>query len=335
MSTTKSFWADQLDNEPWLDMTCYPTMFDTISLKCFLSQRVPKEIIDMIFDLSEYWPHSSRSLPSPIKAQGKVQESVLQEYPVHWREHRDSQATHLPSPIVAGEDGLILSSPPLGLPPAEVLQSPTLLAPRTRHPVRMIIFEVRYHRLFAINPKCRRPQIVRQSSARLEIGIKKPTHISVYSTRPVLEPEAWLKDHVFESSLRLRRVCDRVYTLWQSKRSSYDRVHTKIDLYMDHKDLADGMIGQKTVIWNREDSGDYLDDGWNLSGATLQHLSEANKAHVKDYVYSLAKQDWMEKANFLKQLEVGDSLGVWVKAKDGPTVSMIEGVRMHVFWAAS
>lgn len=64
-------------------------------------------------------------------------------------------------------------------------------------------------------------------------------------------------------------------------------------------------------------------------------LSEADIAHVKDYVHSLAKEDRREQANFLKQLEVGDSLGVWVKARDGPDVSMIEGLRMHVFWAAS
>ena len=316
-------------------MTCYPTVFDIISLKRFLSQHLPNEIIDMIFDLSEYWPYSSRSLPSPIKAQGKVQESVLQDYPDHWLEHRDSQATHSPSLTVAGEDGLILSLPPLGLPPTDALHSPTLLVPRTRHPVRMIIFEIRYYRLFAINPKCRRPQIVCQSSAGLEIGIKRPFHITSYSTRLILEPEAWLRDHVFESSLRLRRICDRVYTSWQSKRSSYDHAHTKIDLYMSHKELADGIIGQKTVVWNCDDSENDLDDGWNLSSATLQLLSEADKAHVKEYVHSLAKQDWREKANFLKTLEVGDSLGVWVKARDGPTVSMIEGVRMHVFWAAS
>lgn len=334
MSATKSFLADQLNNEPWLDMTCYPTIFDIMSLKCFLSQRLPNEIIDMIFDLSEYWPHSSRSLPSPIIAKGKLQES-LQQAPVHWLEHRDSQASHLPSLIAAGEEPFILRSPLLGFPPTNVLQSPTLLVPRTRHPVRMIIFEIRYYRLFAINPKCRRPQIVRTSSARLEIGIKKPTHTTANSARFNLEPEAWLKDHVCGSSLRLRRICDLVYTSWQSKRTSYDQVHTKIDLYMDHKELADGMIGQKAVIWKSDDSGNYLDDGWNLSSPTLQHISEADKAHVKDYVHTLAKEDRREEASFLKQVEVGDSLVVWVKGRDGPTVSMIEGARMHVFWAAS
>ena len=105
---------------------------------------------------------------------------------------------------------------------------------------------------------------------------------------------------------------------------------------MDHDVLADGMTGQKTVVWKCNDSENYLDDGWDLSGEIMMRfLSETDKAHMKDYVHSLAKEDRRERANFLKQLEVGDSLGVWVKARNGPDVSMIEGVRMHVFWAAS
>lgn len=345
MSTTKLFPSDQSNNETWLDLTCYPTFFDIISLKrLFLSHSLPNELMDVIFDLAEYWPYSSRSLPSPIKAQPEIQ----------WRDRR---GTHrLPSFKTASKDGPILSSPPLGLPPLNVLQSHALLVPSTRHPVRMVIFEIRYRRDFTLNPKWRRPQIVRQTSTRLEIDIKRPTESSPSSD---LEPDVWLKDHVDDSSLLLQQICDHIHTSWQSKRSLYDRAHTKIDLYMDHSVLADDMTGQKTVVWKYDDSenylddgwdlsrktmgglseaydsDDYLDNGWDLSGEIMRLLSEADKAHVNDYVHSLAKEDRREQANFLKQLEEGDSLGVWAKARSGPDVSMIEGMRMHVFWAAS
>ena len=324
MSTTKSFPKDQINNKPWLDITCYPKIFDIISLKrLFLSHSLPNEIIDVILDLAEYWPHSSRFLPSPIKAQREIR----------WRNRRGKY--HSPSFRVAPEDGPILSSPPLGLPPTNVLQSAALLVPPTRHPVRMVIFEIRYSHKFELDPKWHRPRIVRQTSTRLEIDSKRSTQPTESSLSIVLEPDAWLEVHVSESSLWLQQVCDHVYESWQAKRSLYDQAYTKIDLYMDLSVLADNMTGQKTVVWKCDDSENYLDDGWDLSSETMGFLSEADQAHLKDYVHLLAKEDRREQADLLKQLEVGDSLGVWVKARDGPDVSMIEGLRMHVFWAAS
>lgn len=52
---------------------------------------------------------------------------------------------------------------------------------------------------------------------------------------------------------------------------------------------------------------------------------------MNNLVHSLAKEDRRKQADFMKQLEVGDSLRVRVRVKDGPSVSMIE---MHVFLAA-
>ncbi len=77
MSTTRSFPADQVHNEPWLDMTRYPGVFDIVSIKRFLAHILPNELIDEILDLAEYWPHVSHNSPSPIKAQGRMPEDVL------------------------------------------------------------------------------------------------------------------------------------------------------------------------------------------------------------------------------------------------------------------
>ena len=150
-----------------------------------------------------------------------------------------------------------------------------------------------------------------------------------------MEPAVWLTARYIESSPRLQQICDRVYRSWQSKRSFCDPAHIKIDLDMNHKALAENMIGQKTVIWRYDDDGNYLDDRWDISRETLKFLSETEKAHVNEFVHALAQEDRRDQADFVKQLEVGDSLGVWVRVRDGPSVSMIEGVRVHVFWAAS
>ena len=331
-----------------MDMTHYPKIFDVTSLKRSLSHILPNELIDIILDLAEYWPHVSRSSPSPIKAQGEMRVPVPLDVQANWLDHRGPEAIAPISFTDSSEDGFVLRSPPLGMSYIDGVQSQLSLVPRTRHPVRMIIFEIRYSRVFAIDPKCRRRQVVRQSSTRLEFGIKKPVSSTDSSREAVLDPDTLstsstsedsqfqqYRDHVYEG-WHLKR--DRVYKAWHFKRSFCDPAHAKIDLYMDHKVLKDGMIGQKTILWRYDDdevTSAKLDDGWDLSEEALGRLSEADKAHLIDFVHSLAKDDRMEQADFMKQLEVGDSLGVWMRVKDGPSVSMIEGMKMHVFWAAS
>lgn len=336
MSTTESFPSDQRNNHPWLDMTHYPTAFDIVYLKRFLAHSLPNELIGIILDLSEYWPHYSCSSTSSVKAQGKVQENLVQP---HWLEHRGRETTTPLSFTDSSEDGFVLRSPPLAVPLADVVQSQALV-PQTRHPVRMIVFEIRYYRLFAMNPKCRRRQVVRQSKTRLEVGIKKPVPSTESRLRAVREPDTRPAARVVQDSPQLQQVCDRIYDSWQLRRSFCDPAHMRIDLYMDHKALADGMVGQKTVIWRCDDDDDVaganvLGDAWDLRGEPLPRLSGAAKAHVDDLVHSLANEDRTEQADFVKQLEVGDSLGVWVRVRDGPAVSMIERVSMHAFWAAS
>lgn len=317
-------------------MNHYPTIFDIFSLKRFLSHSIPNELIEIILDLAEYWPHSSCSSTSAVKAQGKIQENILR---TDWREHRGPEATTPLSFIDSRENGFVLRSPPLGTFPTKSVQLQASLVPRTRNPVRMILFEIRFYRLFAMNPKCRRRQILRQSRTRLEIGIKKPMPPTESPLRAVPEPAARPAAQILQGRPQLQQVCGSIYESWRLKRSFCDPAHAKIDLYMDHKVLADGMVGQKTVFWRCDDDDvtgtNFLDDGWDLSRECLPHLSEAETAHVNDLVHSLAKEERMEKAAFVRQLEVGDSLGVWVRVRDGPSVSMIERVRMHVFWAAS
>ncbi|CAD6587650.1 MAG: hypothetical protein ASARMPREDX12_002957 [Alectoria sarmentosa] len=339
MNTTKAFPSYQFHYEPWLDMSRYPTTFDIISLKRFLSQTLPTKVIDMILSLAEYWPHSSCSSASPIKAQGKVAQDAL---PAHWCKHRRPEATTPLSFTDSSEDGFVLRSPPIGIPHTDVVPFQALLVPRAPRPVRMIVFEIRYYRLFHTKPESRRPQVVRPSSTCLEVGIKKPLPPTESPARAILEPATPPIAQVLKGSPQLRRICDRVYRLWDLKRSFCDPAHTKIDLYMDHQALADNMLGQKTVVWRFDDDvvaeAKVLDDGWGRSEETGRHLwlfSEADKAQLDDFVHSLAKTDREEKADFVKQLEVGDSLGVWVRVRDGPSVSMVDGVRMHVFWAAS
>ncbi len=235
------------------------------------------------------------------------------------------------------EDGFILRGTPLGIPPTDALQFNTSLAPRTQHPARMIIFEIRYHRIFAINRKCcpRPRQIVRQSTTRLEIGIKKSKPSAEPPQMAIPKPVPQLTPQVPNESLG---ICDRVYELWLFKRSFCDPANAKIDLYLGFDALADNMMGQKTVFWRYDDDdcadADFLDDGWDLSALTRAH-PEPDKSQAHELVKYLAKEDRSRQADLFKQLEVGDSLGVWVRMRDGPSISMIEGVKMHVFWAAS
>ena len=98
-------------------------------------------------------------------------------------------------------------------------------------------------------------------------------------------------------------------------------------------------MGQKTIAWrfNNDDvASAFLDnDGWDaIEYHDSKYRSEAEKFKLNNFLHSLVKEDRRNQADFMKQLEVGDSLGVWVRV-DGLSVSMIEEVRMHTFWAAS
>lgn len=82
---------------------------------------------------------------------------------------------------------------------------------------------------------------------------------------------------------------------------------------MNHNELVDGMIGQRTVSRRCDDDdvadAKLLDDGWDLSGETVGPFSEVEKAHVNSFVLLLAKEDRRENANFIKLLEVGTVRG--------------------------
>lgn len=56
---------------------------------------------------------------------------------------------------------------------------------------------------------------------------------------------------------------------------------------------------------------------------------------MSNFVHLVAKEDQRKQADLMKQLEIEDSLGVWVISRDCPCVVMIENVSMHVFRAAS
>lgn len=320
-------------------MAHYPTVFNIISLKHSLSHSLPNELIEIILDFAEYWPHSSCSSTSSIKARGQVCQDAQHHCYAEWRQHRGPEATTPRSFADSSEDGFVLRSVPLGIHPTDNLQFQASLIPLTQHPVRMIIFEIRYYRLFACDPVRRRRDIVRYSSTCLELGIKKPMPSSESPPRAVLEPATRPTAQVVEGNPRLQRTSDRVYHAWDLKRNLCSRGNAKVDLYMSQMALADGMVGQKTVVWRTDDDdlagAKFLDDGWDLSGQPWSRLSETEKAHARDFIHSLAKEDRRKQVNFMKQLEVGDSLGVWVRVSNGPYGSKIEGMRMHVFWAAS
>lgn len=246
--------------------------------------NLPNEVIDMIFDLAEYWPHSSCSSSSPVKAQGKIRQDVLRSFPPRFLEHQGPEATTSQSFTDSSEDGFILRSQPLGIPPTNVVPLQASLVSRTRHPVRMIIFEIRYYRLSSMSLVLPQP-----NSTWLEVCIKKPKLPTESTTRVNLEPAIRPIAQVFEGSSQSQHICDRVYKLWHQKRSLCDPAHTKIGLYMDRSALEKGMMGQKTIVWRLNDddvAGAFLDDGWGMIENQMRHRPEVVKANLNKFIHS-------------------------------------------------
>lgn len=154
---------------PYFDLRKCPSMAAVISLRqhLALSRYLPNEIIDIILDLAEYWPHTSSILDMTTRVySGHIYSSSR---PARPRQKLERLLGTPGSRREWKENGFLIRTPPLGWqctsdtdlskrnerkPPAATqprpkwkpliprLQPPTWLPPRGLHPARRVVFEI-------------------------------------------------------------------------------------------------------------------------------------------------------------------------------------------------
>lgn len=277
------------------DINKFPSMNTILWLKNILTKRLPLEIVELVLDHAEYWPHTT----TINRRLGLVRT------PVKWRgSSSDIQSPSWPSPESKGMQevsGFTLYSPPLASENSPtrtatlkkglrrlVRRDPEInLPPRGLHPARMIVFETVSQRYDNQTGKFCDIGIIREDGQLLEQAV--PATESQRQNSSVL------------SSLRNNTK--------PSKPFKSDKTHHLVaqrECWFSPRAKA---LGKYVIKWRYDED---LQDGNN---------------NTDDEEILPTTTD------FIKKLRVGDILGLWAPVVRGCDIYNVDEVRMHAFWA--
>ena len=270
------------------DIDTFPSMSTILWLKKFLLKKLPLELVELVLDHAEYWPHTT-AIKSRLD---------LVRTPVRWRStSSDIQSPSWPSPeseAMLEVLGFTLYSPPLasgnsltraatlrkGLRRLVRREPDTFLPPRGQHPARMLVLEIFSHRLYTPIGKFCDIGIIRENDQVLEQDV--PAAESQRRNPSVLS--------AFRSNTKMGKTHHLV-----AQRECWFPAESKAE-------------GKYVTKWRRDD----FEDGINTN---------------------CDEQILPTTTGFIRQLRVGDSIGIWAPVARGNSVYRIEEVRMHAFWA--
>ena len=277
------------------DINSFPSMGTIYWLKGFLVKRLPVELVDLVLDHAEYWPHTTTIRPR----------LGLVRTPVKWRDTAsDILSPSWPSPESKAMQevlGFTLYSPPLAL-ESSLTRATTLtkglrrilrkdqgvcLPPRGQHPARMIAIEAVSQRYDNQTGKLCDIGIIREGDQPLEqdvsVAESQRRNSSVFST--------------FRSNMK------------PSKSVKPDKTHQLLaqrECWLVPGAKAEGKY---VITWRHdEDLEDEIKERSDEKGSPTT-------------------------SGFIRKLKVGDSVGLWAPVVRGNCVYRIDEVRMHIFWA--
>ena len=277
------------------DIHKFPSMSAIFWLRNVLLSRLPLEIVELILDNAEYWPHTTT-----IKHKLEIMRT-----PVKWRgTASDIVSRSWPSPESAAMQevlGFTLYSPPLasegsftrattlkkGLRRLLSKDSEICLPPRGQHPVRMVVVEAVSNQYDTLSGKfcdfgiVRNNEDLREKDLPMTQGQRRSS--SAIST--------------FRSTQK------------SSKSSKSDKQHHMVaqtECWFSPQAKAEG----KYVVKLRYD----------------ERLDNESKRQVD-------ADTMLSPTDFIKEAKVGDSIGLWAPVMRGSCVHQLDEVRMHTFWA--
>lgn len=316
-----------MDHPPYFDMKRCPTMLDVIKVRHYLSSKLPTELIDILLDLAEYWPHTSSILDMTTRVyHDHMRYGSYGRGPKTWWHNRSS------TPEMRREwkeTGFVMRTPPLGL---RCVQSDDRrkayrqswsasfarrnknkdsevsdwLPPRGRHPARAVLFEIlsREERA-ADHPTA--PGFRQDSKTLFEASVD---NIVLPQTRPEspVQPLYWTPEAATTKSYLQNPL---------SKNPPYTFIPRRMT--SARPDLEQAF----PVSWNR----------------TAQ-----NRKFVVAYRYddttrfSVEKERYLSAGivrGFVRGLREGDSIALWARAREGAGAccNVVDRVKIHVFWA--
>ena len=280
------------------DISKFPNMSTIIWLKSFLIKRLPLELVELVLDHAEYWPHTTTVKPklglirTPVKWRGTSSEISSSSWPSPESEAmQEVLGFTLYSPPLASESNrtraatlkkglrrLVLKDPEVSLPP------------RGHHPARMLVIE-------AVSQRC---DI--QTGKFGDIGI-------------IREDDQLLEQDMSKADGQ-RRNSTVIPAFWSNARPPKPAKPAKIE-------KARQLVAQRECCFSPK--------------ARAEGKYVIKWRHDEDLEDDVKKNDdernLPKTADFFRRLKVGDSIGLWAPIVRGNCVYKIDEVRMHVFWA--
>ncbi|CAF9911089.1 hypothetical protein IMSHALPRED_009921 [Imshaugia aleurites] len=354
------------DQPPYFDLRKCPSMASVIALRHYLSlsRNLPNEIIDMILDLAEYWPHSSSILDMTTRVYSG--HMCYGSYPARPRQKLGRLLSTPESRREWKENGFLIRTPPLGWycvsetdPPKQhatnpsptthprakskplipIPPPPTWLPPRGVHPARRVVFE--------ILSREERPENTHKPGSTFCYASSKTSFDATVDTisfpkttkRSVnrgIDPLLWTADAATTHCINhqppdvcyaIRSKCPNPAQS-SSSPSSFASASAKPKPKSKSPDAETHASG---VTKNYTAHNRKVVRTWRYDGAERCYLPTTDR--------DFGSEDATE---FVRGLREGDCVGLWARARrsgerrrrlGGAWCNVVDRVAIHVFWA--
>ncbi|KAM0453069.1 hypothetical protein ACHAPV_009184 [Trichoderma viride] len=283
-----------------------PSPIDIAVVRAMLcrTKKLPPDLIDAIFDFGEYWAHSTTQRHENIHVRGgnpdREDRFLLRSYPLGLvdagaRQNANEQpyTTALPTPRPLGES----------LDARFFAKSATYPVPRITHPARKVVFSFRSQDQGWVTSSDDAQDPYSKSWTWFDAGLEK-------------FDASGAEDGALPSVNSLRPLYPQLQQT-SSNPVGYNYAHKLLhspEWEIQRNKTAFGKWQDHSITWS------YLDD--------IAPDSEGGQALV-------AKGRGRETGDgkFVRELQVGDVVTVWGRARFGGWANRIESVRIDVYWA--
>ena len=346
------------DQPPYFDLRKCPSMAAVISLRQYLSfsRHLPNEIIDIILDLAEYWPHTSSVLDMTTRVYSG--HMYYGSYPARPRQKLERLLSTPESRREWKENGFLIRTPPLGWrctsnsdlsrgqdnePPPKIrprpkwkplipaAKPPNWLPPRGVHPARRVVFEIlsREERL-ENSPRPGSTFYYANSETSFDATVDTISfpRMTKKSINRSIDPLLWTTEAATKNchnNHQHQQLSDVCYTI-RSKSPSHPAPAASSPS-SDHALLPSSGVTKNYTAHNRK-----VVRTWRYDGAERCYLPTTDRDFSSENATA-----------FVKGLKEGDCIGLWARARKVESrrpgeqgrawCNVVDRVAIHVFWA--
>ena len=322
----------------WRDWSSEPSLSQVIAVKRHLTAKLPIELVDIIISFAQYWPHVSNfSLTSPNIERGS---DIV---PLSDSEASEQFRQEL-SEVTTDKDILLHRSLPLGFPSNMSQPWPPSLS---KHPARVLYVEVQLRWAMPVQAMRQGVEVLLESRTWLELGVLDPS-LHVPKPRSLWpEPERKAQDAALKPPRRegsehsmFNDLCALSHTTWLAYQEQCIPGCLRMNLFLDK--IPEGQSEIIPFLYSIDDDKrpictSFTDPEWKP--LILRDLDDDSRVQLNQYFDSFEKRYTMDGAKFVRNLEMGDEIGIWPRVTNKDSVGglvdpvvVIEGVRVSVFW---